>query len=93
MKKLMGAAHAAGLAFAILFAAGSARAEVIVNNIFSPFTTVQIVPGHRYAGPPPLWIHNPRYHQRCFRHWSAYFGTWHHRCERMRYWGSEPYWN
>jgi hypothetical protein len=67
-------------------------AQVIVNNVFSPFTTIQVEPGYRAYGAPTWWLHNPRHHQRCYRRWDSYFGEWRGHCVRMEYWRERPYW-
>ena len=80
-------------ALALTFAwSAPTSAEVIVNNIFSPFTTIQVVPPYRayrgyYGYGDTWWIHNPNHHQRCYRRWHPYYGEWHTHCVRMHYWG------
>ena len=59
-------------------------AEVVVNNLFSPFTTIRVAPAYRvYTPSPARWIHDPTHHQRCYRRWLPYFGEWHWHCVRM----------
>jgi hypothetical protein len=69
-----------------------ASADVIVNNIFSPFSsTTVIVPGYRSYGHSTYWINNPYHHQRCYRRWDPYFGEWQWNCVRMHYHSGGPY--
>jgi len=72
-----------------------ASADVVVNNILSPFTVIQVGPGHRAYGyrPPAWWINDPRHHQRCYRRWDGYYGEWRFHCVRMHPWGGESYWD
>ena len=81
------------------FLATGARAEVIVNNFFSPFTTIEVAPGYyghrRHAD--GYYLHNPNYNSRCHYRWHAYYGEWRVNCYRMNYgrgeyWGGEGYW-
>lgn len=60
-------------------------AEVIINNVLSPFTSIQVGPGRRAYGAPAWWIHDPYHHQRCYRRWDPYYGEWQWHCVRMHY--------
>lgn len=94
MGRVSGAIAALCVALAMTFAQSKmTRADVVINNVLSPFVTIEVGPGHRVYGPSPYWLNNPRHHQRCYRRWDSYFGEWHVRCVRMRYWGDEPYWD
>ncbi len=63
----------------------SSSAEVVVNNILSPFTTIQVGPGQRHYGSRSWWVHDPYHHQRCYRRWDPYYGEWQWHCVRMNY--------
>jgi hypothetical protein len=94
MNKITGALSVLSVAAALFVAQGKpALADVIINNVLSPFTSITVVPGHRVHRPHTVWVHNPRHHQRCYRRWDPYFGEWNMHCVRMRYWGGDPYWN
>jgi hypothetical protein len=94
MNKITGALSVLSVAAVLFVAPGKpASADVIINNVLSPFTSITVVPGHRVHRPHTVWVHNPRHHQRCYRRWDPYFGEWNMHCVRMRYWGNEPYWN
>ena len=94
MNKIIGTVSVLSIAIALIFAQSTPTfADVVINNVLSPFTIIQIGPGHRVAGPPTLWVHNPRYHQRCYRQWDRHSSGWSIYCVRMRYWGGEPYWD
>jgi hypothetical protein len=94
MNKIVGAVSVLIMATALIFAQSTPTlADVVVNNILSPFTTIQVGPGHRIYRPPTLWVNNPRHHQRCYRQWDRHTGGWSMYCVRMRYGGSEPYWD
>jgi hypothetical protein len=81
----------ASLAALLIFAQSRpASAEVLVNNVLSPFTAIQVGPGYRTYQPSSWWVHDPRQHQRCYRRWDAYYGHWHMHCVRMSQ-GHEPY--
>lgn len=69
-----------------------ASAQVIINNVFSPFTAIQVGPGYRSYGPPAYWLHNPRHHSRCYRRWDPYYAEWHENCVRMGYWRERTRW-
>lgn len=86
MNKTFGTIAAVSLASAMLFAQSKPTfADVVVNNILSPFTVIQVGPGHRVYGPSAGWLNNPRHHQRCYRRWDPYFAEWQERCVRMHY--------
>ena len=95
MGKALSAVCVLSLASALMLVeSATLSAHTTVNNILSPFTTIQVVPGHHRAyRPPTLWVHNPRYHQRCYRQWDGHYGNWSMYCVRMRYWGHEPHWD
>ena len=91
MRKISGIAAGLGLAMALTgIQVTSAAAQVIVNNVLSPFTSIQVGPGYRAYGPSSGWLNDERSHQRCYRRWDAYYGHWHMHCVRMNY-GHEPY--
>jgi hypothetical protein len=95
MRKISGAVSVLSLAAALLgVQTMPASADVVVNNIFSPFTSIQVGPGPRTYGygSSTWWVHNPHHHQRCYRRWDPYFGEWQWRCVRMHYRGG-PYWD
>ena len=93
MKKTFGAIAVLSLAIASTGTASKpASAQVIINNFFSPFTTIQVGPGYRAYGAPTWWLHDPRHHQRCYRRWDPYFGEWQERCTRMGYWRERSHW-
>jgi hypothetical protein len=51
MKKTFGAVAVLSLAVAAIGAASkTASAQVIVNNVLSPFTSIEVGPGYRYGG-------------------------------------------
>ena len=74
-----------GLVFALTFLLTvPASAEVVINNVFSPFSVIRVRPAYGIYTPPPiLWINDPTRHQRCYRRWLPYFGEWHWHCVRM----------
>jgi len=86
--RTIGAVATFGLA--LLFAGAPAKADVIINNVFSPFTTIEIVPGHHgYGSGYRAWINSPNHHARCYRRWHPYYQEWSFECRRMYFGG--PY--
>jgi hypothetical protein len=83
MIKTLSAIAVLGLAL-LMGSSTSSRAEVIINNVFSPFTTIEVVPSHRsYGYRASIW--SPYHHARCYRRWDAYYGEWRMSCARMYY--------
>jgi hypothetical protein len=98
MNKIIGAVSVLCMAIAMMFAQSApASADVVVNNVLSPFTMIQVGPGHRVYRPQTSWAHNPRHHQhhhqRCYREWDRHTGGWSINCVRIRYGGSRPYYD
>jgi len=90
MKTLKAVGAVAALSLPLLFAGAPAKAEIIINNIFSPFSTVEIVQPRHYGSGYRAWIYSPNHHARCYRRWHAYYQEWSFECRRMDY-GGGPY--
>ena len=83
MKRTFGVVAAVGLVIASIGASSKpASAQVIINNVLSPFTTIQVAPGYRTYG-TRYW--SPEYNSRCYYRWDPYYGEWRTHCERMYY--------
>ncbi len=83
MKKIFGAIAVLGLAIASTGTQSQpASAQVIINNVLSPFTTLQVAPGYRVYG-SGYW--SPEQHARCHYRWDPYYGEWRTHCARMNY--------
>src|SRR5438477_3237426 len=83
MRKTFGAIVMMSLVSASIGALSKpASAQVIVNNVFSPFTTIQVAPGYRTYG-SQYW--SPDQHARCYYRWDPYYGEWRTHCTRMHY--------
>jgi hypothetical protein len=92
MNKIFGAVSVMSVAMTLNFASSTPSfAEVIINNVLSPFTTIEVGPGPRAYGPRAWWVNDSRHHQRCYRRWNPYYGSWHMHCVRM-YYGGRPNW-
>jgi hypothetical protein len=89
MNKISGAVSLLALAAAIsIIQIKPASADVVINNVLSPFTSIQVGPGYRaYGRPDWWWVNNPYHHQRCYRRWDPYFAEWQEHCVRMHYYG------
>lgn len=86
MNKIIGAVSVLFMAIALIFAQSTPTfADVIVNNVLSPFTTIYVEPGYRVARPPTWWLHDPNYNARCYNRWDSYYGEWRNFCVRMNY--------
>jgi hypothetical protein len=91
MNKIVGVVSALGIANALIFAQSTpSLADVTINNVLSPFTTIQVGPGYGVNGTPTWWLHNPHHNARCQYRWHPYYGEWRMSCVRMRY-GREEY--
>jgi hypothetical protein len=63
----------------------SASADIVVNNILSPFVTIQVVqpPRRAHSARYHKWsLHDPRYRAQCDYHWDPYGGEWRVHCHR-----------
>ena len=92
MNKFIGAVSVLSMAITLIFAQSKPTfGDVIINNVISPFTAIQIGPGHRYGGPDyyggrgyysgsdyyggPGYYSGPGYYDR-----SSYYGGRRGRC-------------
>ena len=83
MKKNLGAIAVLSLAIALIGAPSKpASAQVIINNVLSPFTTIQVAPGYRTYG-TQYWSSDQI--ARCYYRWDPYYGEWRTHCARMHY--------
>jgi hypothetical protein len=69
------------------FAAQSApaSADIVVNNILSPFVTIQVIQPPRRARPARYhtWsLHDPHYRAHCDYRWDPYWAEWRVHCHR-----------
>jgi hypothetical protein len=91
MYKTVASAGALSMAAACFSTASApAAADVVVNNILSPFVTIQVIPGHR-ARPARWSLHDPRYRARCNYRWHPYWGEWRVYCHRSQMYRGKHY--
>jgi hypothetical protein len=100
MQKILGTLSVIGLAAPLLFGQSApASADVVVNNVLSPFTTIEVGPRRRGYGPwgygygygyGPSWG-EPYNNARCYTHWDPWYGERRVRCVRRYYGGYYPY--
>ncbi|HXF88713.1 MAG TPA: hypothetical protein VNK48_10200 [Xanthobacteraceae bacterium] len=63
----------------------SASADIVVNNILSPFVTIQVIQPPRRVRPARFhtWsLHDPHYRAHCDYRWDPYWGEWRVHCHR-----------
>ena len=88
MTKLFGAVTALGLASVLLCSGGKpASADVVVNNILSPFSVTVVGPGHRVYSHGSPWHHHHHHNEytRCNMRWDPYWGEWRRHCNTRSY--------
>lgn len=88
MMKMLAAASAVSLTVALpCLQSKPAVADVVVNNILSPFSVTQIGPGHRVysSGWPWYHHHSPNVYTRCHTRWDPYFSEWRRHCYSREY--------